>query len=247
MTQSEFYNEEFYKFRNESTRYAADTILGIVINTLPHINSAADVGCGVGTWLAVVRKRGVENVRGFDGPWVNKDLLEIPYGSFEMCNLEKPINSEHRFDLAISLEVAEHLPELAATNFIESLTKLADFVLFSAAIPYQGGVNHLNEQWQSYWAEKFALHGYLATDPVRPRIWEDKNISIPYRQNIILYVKKSRILDVKASVCECNSLSRAHPDLYMLRNTKSVMQSLRDLCKCLARKYRILKEQSRPS
>jgi hypothetical protein len=102
------------------------------------------------------------NIRGFDGSWVSKELLEIPNDLFTEYDLTTPIKFGEPYDLAISLEVAEHLPEQSADTFIDSLTGLWDFVLFSAAIPHQGGVNHVNEQWQSYWAATFAERGYLA-------------------------------------------------------------------------------------
>ncbi|WP_146390551.1 hypothetical protein [Allorhodopirellula solitaria] len=106
---------------------------------------------------------------------------------------------------------------------------LSDLVLFSTAIPFQGGVNHLNEQWQAYWAEKFGSHGYVPTDPVRPRIWRDRRISIPYRQNMILYVSKIRMAEIAEPICTVPFLSVAHPEMYEIRNSKSVRQSLRDL------------------
>ena len=168
-------------------------------------------------------------VNGFDGPWVKKDLLEIPSDRFCETDLQKPVVSDNRFDLVISLEVAEHLPASSADQFVESLTGLSDFVLFSAAIPHQGGVNHINEQWQSYWAEKFAARQYLAFDLVRSKIWSDKKISIPYRQNIVLYASQSRASDVKGVPANINALSLAHPELYEIRNSKSVKQALNDL------------------
>ncbi len=223
------YDAEFFKGRNAATRYAAEKVLAIVADLIPEVRSAVDVGCGVGTWLSVLRERGVDDICGFDGNWVDHSLLEIPVASFRETNLQQPVECDRRFDLAISLEVAEHVPENCADTFVDSLTALADFVLFSAAIPDQGGVNHLNEQWQSYWAEKFQCRSYIATDPVRSQIRADKQISIPYRQNILLYVNETRKHEVRADVCEAASLSVAHPELYEIRNSKSVKQALRDL------------------
>ena len=90
--------------------------------------------------------------------------------------------------MAISLEVAEHLPETAAAGFVASLCRHADVVLFSAAIPAQGGDNHINEQWQSYWAKLFAQEGFEVFDLVRPRFWSEGRIPFWYRQNMLLYV-----------------------------------------------------------
>ena len=98
-------------------------------------------------------------------------------------------------------------------------------------------MNHLNEQWQSYWAQKFCARGFDAVDPIRSKIWSDQQISIPYRQNIILYVARSRVSEIDAVVSDINSLSVAHPELYEIRNSKSVMQALRDLRTTAFRKF----------
>ena len=127
------------------------------------MHSAVDVGCGVGTWLSVLRERGVDTVRGFDGAWVRADLPTIPRESFIAVDLTERIPKSDRFDLAISVEVAEHLRRLAAETFVDSLVDLSDFVLFSAAIPHQGGKHHLNERWQDYWAGLFWARGYAVS------------------------------------------------------------------------------------
>ena len=93
----------------------------------------------------------------------------------------------------MTLEVAEHLSPARADSFVEDLTKLSDVILFSAAIPAQGGTNHVNEQWQSYWAQKFSRLGYVAIDCIRPKVWEDTALDIHYRQNIFMYVKSSEL------------------------------------------------------
>lgn len=230
------YAHEFYKDRNAATRQAAKNILALTLELLPPIKSAVDVGCGVGTWLAEINARGIDQIQGYDGSWVSEELLEIPSENFSECNLESPIVSERKFDLAISLEVAEHLPEECADTFVKSLVGLSDFVLFSAAIPHQGGVNHVNEQWQSYWAEKFSEHGYVTTDPIRPKVWSNEDISIPYRQNILLYVKDSRLNELDLDSCSIDSISKAHPELHMILNSKSVARSLQDLRMTLMKK-----------
>jgi 2-polyprenyl-3-methyl-5-hydroxy-6-metoxy-1,4-benzoquinol methylase len=65
--------------------------------------------------------------------------------------LIQPLDLEKEFDLVVSLEVAEHLPASAADQFVNTLVKHGKKILFSAAIPGQGGQDHLNEQWPDYW------------------------------------------------------------------------------------------------
>ena len=45
-------------------------------------------------------------------------------------------------------------------QLVATITKHGDAVLFSAAIPGQGGQDHLNEQWPEYWQKKFEVNGY---------------------------------------------------------------------------------------
>jgi hypothetical protein len=147
-----------------------------------------DVGCGTGAWLSVFREHGITDMLGLDGPYVSPAQLLIPLECFRARDLAKPFNVDGFFDLAISLEVAEHLPEASASTFVSALCRAAPVVLFSAAVPGQGGVNHLNEQWPEYWRRLFALQGYRMFDPIRSQIWHDERVSLWYRQNMFLFV-----------------------------------------------------------
>jgi hypothetical protein len=141
-------------------------------------------------WASNLLKRGVTDVLGIDGDYVNRDRLRIPLDCFQACDLDKPLAIERRFDLAICLEVAEHLPATRAEGFVEDLVKLAPVVLFSAAIPGQGGVNHINEQYLSYWANLFVLKDYVLLDIIRPVIWNEERCGLWYRQNAVLFAHK---------------------------------------------------------
>jgi hypothetical protein len=92
-----------------------------------------------------------------------------------------------RFDLAVCLEVAEHLPASRAALFVADLVKLSPVVLFSAAIPGQPGVHHVNCQWPAYWADLFAFHGYGCRDEYRWPLWDDDRIESWYRQNVLIF------------------------------------------------------------
>jgi 2-polyprenyl-3-methyl-5-hydroxy-6-metoxy-1,4-benzoquinol methylase len=127
------------------------------------VRSALDVGCGIGTWLREFDRLGVKSYLGVDGDYIDLNQLVIPRDRFKSRNLEETFNFGW-FDLFCCVEVAEHLPSSVANNFVASLVKSEPIVLFSAAIHRQGGTGHVNEQWQSYWAEKFAHHGYVTLD-----------------------------------------------------------------------------------
>ncbi len=216
---SEDYNSDFYKERYKNTVHSAQEVLSIVWKILPEINSVVDFGCGVGTWLSVAKSKGSSDVQGFDGSWVEPELLEIPPENFQAVNLEKPITVNKQYDLAISLEVAEHLSPDVADSFINSLVNASSFVLFSAAIPFQGGIGHINEQWPDYWVYLFDKHGYVVLDIIRKEIWNDKQIPIHYRQNSFLFVKKEHLDKLEFSTScmneNCLPLAIVHPENYL--------------------------------
>ncbi len=183
---SSIYPADFYTNRRASTAHAATRILSALPKALPRA-SVADIGCGTGTWLAAALADGARSAFGIEGNWVNPSMLDDPRIVFAPQDLEQRFTGP-RVDLAMSLEVAEHLTPARAKSFVADLVALAPAILFSAAIPGQGGVNHLNEQWQSYWAVLFATHGYQPFDVIRPAIWSDTAIPAWYKQNIVLYL-----------------------------------------------------------
>jgi SAM-dependent methyltransferase len=180
--------------------------------------SVLDVGCGLGTWLSVANALGAKNILGLDGPWLDKARLRIPSDKAVTLDLAKPFNLGRRFDLVICLEVAEHLESSAAHGFIESLTMHADVILFSAAIPLQGGDHHVNEQWPGYWCDLFKAQNYEPLDFIRAQIWNDRSIHIWLKQNILLFVKREILQsnDALASLRQPgNPLDLVHPDLFL--------------------------------
>lgn len=186
------YDYSFYEKRDEETRYSASIILDILKEYID-ISSVVDVGGGVGTWLSVIQEKNGcsdKDIMLIEGDYVEKSLLQVKEESYISCNLERRIKFERKFNLAISLEVAEHLSVKRAASFCEDLTFLSDVVLFSAAVPYQGGTGHVNEQPLSYWVKLFSKYNYVALDIIRPVIQFDKSIPFWYRQNVIVFVKK---------------------------------------------------------
>ena len=181
--QGKYYDSKFYR-ELAAAQESAREVLPLVLDIIKPA-SVIDVGCGTGNWLAVARELGVKKILGVDGPWVTSQLA-IPAADFVACDLTLPLNLGSRFDLALSLEVAEHLPSTAARVFVKSLCDVADVVVFSAAIPGQGGRRHVNEQWPDYWAELFRQFGYECYDFLRPRIWNNPKVTWHYAQNLLI-------------------------------------------------------------
>lgn len=220
MLMGKAYPEDFHKDRDKITRHAAEIVVRHLLEIIPSVTSAVDIGCGIGTWLAVLKEHGIEDIYGIDGDWVRNEMLMIPPNCFMQANLYEPLDLGRKYDLAISLEVAEHLPHESAATFIDSLTRLSDVVLFSAAIPGQGGINHYNEQWPNYWETYFRERSFMVLDVIRNTIWDDETIPVWYRQNILLFVKVNYLQKLPARYRNhCGDLRRplaiVHPSLYV--------------------------------
>lgn len=186
-TEGRYYTAEFYRELAVAQESARD-VLPIVFECIKPL-SVIDIGCGTGHWLVAARELGVKEILGVDGAWVDKAELAIPAENFIAKDLTAALNLRRRFDLALSFEVGEHLPESAARTFVQSLCAASDVVAFSAAIPGQGGRHHLNEQWPSYWANLFRELEYDCFDYLRPRIWDNPRVEWYYAQNSLIFVR----------------------------------------------------------
>lgn len=186
--------------------------------------SVIDIGCGAGHWVNVFRKLGVPQVQGIDHPSIKEIVLPEIADKILFHDLTTPLEVNPRFDLAICLEVAEHLPASSEEAILTTLSKASDIICFSAAIPGQAKTTykwHVNEQWQSYWANLLKARGYSVFDPIRPEIWGNSSIPVWYKQNILLYVKDSLVsgMDFLKRYIP-KQLDIVHPELFMQRRTQ---------------------------
>jgi SAM-dependent methyltransferase len=183
--------------------------------------AVVDVGCGRGHWLEAFAEAGATTLVGIDGPWnqahftraspvefVSLDLGEAGLTSVELV---EAVHRQH-FDVGVCTEVLEHLPETSADAVIEMLSTLARVVVFSAAIPGQGGRGHRNERWQSHWAACFEQRGFCAYDLIRPLMWADTDVDFWYRQNLVLYAVPE-VFPERAPTAAA-ALDIVHPDLF---------------------------------
>ncbi len=202
-----FHDEEFH---NET---AANEILPYVFKRLA-VTEAIDFGCGTGSWLSAAKKLGVKKVIGVDGIRVDQEIFKLNEDEFIHHDLKKPLNLNKKFDLAICLEVVEHLPDSAASNIIEMITNHADVVLFSAAVPNQTGDHHINEQWPMYWEKLFSTKGYKPYDVLRHVFWDNPKVDWWYKQNILIYAKVN--LDTFGQASD-KVLSIIHPEMIRMK------------------------------
>ncbi|HEX4959071.1 MAG TPA: class I SAM-dependent methyltransferase [Lacibacter sp.] len=200
----------------------APSIVVPLLMKLFHPDSVVDIGCGTGNFLKVFKEEGIPVVKGYDGAWVNRDLLKkngIENNEFEEADFERFKDAPQKYDLALCLEVAEHLKPEAADQFIRALTTYSDVIVFSAAIPSQGGQNHLNEQWPSYWGAIFEQQGFRMYDIVRSMVWNNSGVNYWYKQNAFVYIKHDSTLfsNQFEAVDTATYKNIIHPDIYLYK------------------------------
>jgi cyclopropane fatty-acyl-phospholipid synthase-like methyltransferase len=224
MTDSALYSSSFFKGQVNGSLRSARTVMPFFIEKL-RPKSVLDVGCGLGAWGATCANLGVSRVLGIDGSYVDTDKILLAKESFVAVDLTSPhsFSLPEQFDLVICLEVAEHLPEQGSDDFISFLCESGRNVLFSAAVPAQGGTGHINEQWQSYWVKKFAANDYAPDFSARTRFWNNEEVEYWYRQNMILFSEAR----VDLSKEETNPIDVIHPRLYIAKSN-ALHQALRN-------------------
>jgi SAM-dependent methyltransferase len=226
------YGEDFYKESIASVD-AAHIVLSAVPDGVKS-ESVVDLGAGVGAWLLAARALGASKVVGLEGAWVPLEQRLVDEDSFVEADFEDDLPDLGRFDLAICMEVVEHLTPASGAHAVKWLCRSAPVVLFSAAIPGQGGTNHINEAWPSYWAAQFDEQGFGVWDVVRPSIWNDERLPFWYRQNALLFVDRTAVTagGLKGEASR-SALDVVHPELWR----KSVMR------KTSERKYSALRKK----
>jgi len=202
------YDDDFYATSRAGMINSAAALVPLLMTQCEWPQTVIDVGCGEGWWAVEFAKHDCHAV-GIDGGWHGAHQLEqrfIPH------NLSDPLPDLGKFDVVVCLEVAEHLRPARARSFIKDLCDLTTgYVIFSAAIPGQGGTGHLNEQWPSYWSKLFNENGFAVNSDFRFGIWDDDRIENWYRQNLMIAYRGEQMSD---------PLSVVHPILYDARRKR---------------------------
>lgn len=193
------YDELFYRYQREGSLRSARAVLPQLRRILPFA-SVLDVGCGAGAWLAVHRELGAEDIQGLDGDYVDRSLLLFDVKKFQAQNIVSRFDLDRRFDLVQCLEVAEHVPSATSPDLVDNLVRHGAIVLFSAAVPGQGGEDHINEQDYGFWRDLFAKRGYRLFDCVRPLIAGKTDVEPWYRYNMMLFAHDDILSELPGSV-----------------------------------------------
>ena len=219
---SHTYSQAFFDYIQQGSLASARAVCPLLFDWL-RPSSVVDVGCGAGAWCRIWTDTGVEDILGVDGEYVDRATLLIPDDRFVSRDLSAQFDLKRRFDLALSLEVAEHVPPASSDIFVDNLVRHSDIVLFSAAVPGQGGLYHVNEQPLESWRERFSTRGYRCFDPLRPLILDDHRIEPWYRYNTLLYVAEAalpRLPDVvlQSEVPTGRAIAECAPLTWRIRN-----------------------------
>lgn len=192
------YDATFFAHQRHGSRATAEVVLPWLL-AWTGARTLVDVGCGAGTWVAVAHRLGIEAGIGIDGAHVPVTVREVGRSAFLVADLAAPLRLAASFDVALCLEVAEHLPPTRADGLVADLVALAPVVLFSAAAPGQGGIGHVHEAWPEAWARRFAAHRFRWFDPVRPRLWARPDLPWWYAQNTLLYAHEEHVAGLAAA------------------------------------------------
>ena len=187
------YDDLFYENHgNES--YESALHYGEILSRYYQPSKIVDVGCGRGAWLKAFKQHGATTLVGIDGKWNNQSLMIDESISFQPYDLDQDIIVNDCYDLAICVEVAEHLEKSAGYNLIKLLTTVSPVIIFGAAFIRQGGQGHINEDEHSNWANLFDVFDFAVFDLFRQELWGKESVNWWYQQNTFLYVNRQHYL-----------------------------------------------------
>jgi 2-polyprenyl-3-methyl-5-hydroxy-6-metoxy-1,4-benzoquinol methylase len=115
------YDASFYSPEGPGDSLHSANVVVPLVNSMIQPESVVDVGCGSGVWLSVFREHGVKRILAIEGSHVDANWLRIPRDCIKFIDLCRSFESQETFDLALCLEVAEHLPAKSAQDLIQSL------------------------------------------------------------------------------------------------------------------------------
>lgn len=228
------YFQKMFEGLDSTSRCSAQVVVPLILELLQP-QSAIDIGCGVGSWLAVLKELGgTQDLLGVDLECIDKKLLQIPEEQFLPFDLREPLKLNRQFDLVICLEVAGYLQSELAEMFINCMTELGPAILFSAPIPFQPDPAQVNQQWADYWFSLFKKRGYVVIDCFRKKIWNNPNVAWWFAQNLLLYVRQDYLegnerLQREFENTYTSQLALVHPQMYMYSKTLGVRAILSEL------------------
>lgn len=222
------YDSLFYRYQREGSLRSARVVLPVIVHSCK-AKSLLDIGCGAGAWLSVAASLGLNDIAGVDGDYVDRSMLLVDEKHFTPGDITKPFDLGRTFDIVQCLEVAEHVPNINSATLVSNIVRHGHLILFSAAVPGQGGEDHINEQPYEYWRDLFAAEGYRLFDFVRSHIIDNEEVEPWYRYNLMLFAHDSIVESLPVEIIRTRVADTAKiPDVSPLayRIQKSLLRRL---------------------
>lgn len=207
----EAYSNSFYN-KVASRANIASQISANVISGLINVKTLADIGCGSGIWARnfCLKLKEIETIYALDLELPERVYLDDTFMSRYQVhhvaqNLDSlPLLPFHEVDLTICLEVLEHLEFETGKKLITEFGAKTKYLLFSAAIPGQGGTHHINERPYEYWYSQLRENGFIPFDVIRPKL-KGQDVPSYYRYNIIFWINTSKVTDKEIEAIGVNT------------------------------------------
>jgi len=153
------YDKDFFLSNQEEGLKIYEWFVPLLHNIFK-FQSIVDFGCATGSSLFYALKQGVSDVLGIEGsPEAFSNLL-IDKKYIIQHDLREPLKVDRKYDIALSIEVAEHINKKYTDIYLESMCNSSDLIIFTGATPNQGGKCHINEQSHEWWIQKFREHSF---------------------------------------------------------------------------------------
>lgn len=191
-----FFGEEYYQnywTENGGTSYENLEEFQVFIRSAAeyikkeyHPQTVLDAGCAMGLLVAALRDLGVEaygvDLSEYAISGVREDIR--PYCAVGSLADPLPNSLPRRYDLVVSIEVLEHMPEEDGKKSIANLCTMSDQILFSSVPDDTTDPTHINLHETPYWCGLFAKQGFFSAEEKKPlflprhaRFFQRKSVS----------------------------------------------------------------------
>lgn len=182
------YNKRYFQTIEQAEKVQAESLADILIEMYDP-KSVGDVGCATGLYLVPFLTRGVVAV-GWDSADYAVDQKLVP--GVEKADITETMVGIN-VDLAICLEVLEHIDNDLCGGVIQNLVNMSELIIFSAAQPGQKGTGHINCKPKKHWETLFNIRGYNRDPEAEARILDHvtKNDHAEWFKNNLQVFKRS--------------------------------------------------------
>lgn len=167
-----------------ATHMHDEALCDAIIKTFSDVRTIIDIGCGDGYYTKRLTEHGFECI-GFDGSPLTP---EITNGICEVRDFSEQVNMGE-FDLVLSLEVGEHIPDKYEQVFIDNLICASKgYICLSWGVEGQQGVGHVNCRNNDYVIKELFERGFIYSADKSQYLRD--NSTLPWFKNTVLIFYK---------------------------------------------------------